>query len=241
MASEVTTSISFLKQHERLILVLALIAASFVGFGKYVNYMSARDTAKAQVTEQVLQTQIDKNAALAQQAQQNAQQYQALLAQVTAQNQALQLAIAARNTQTQKQQQTDTTLPLPQLAARWISLASLPPDSIKPSADGVDVPADAAVKTTQQLELIPTLQQNINDLQTTSTNKDKQITSLSGEVDTLNKQISGLDQTVTDANNNTKAQVAACEANAKKSRNKWAKISFVVGYIAGFASRQAIK
>jgi urea transporter len=133
-----------------------------------------------------------------------------------------------------KQQHTDAGLPPTELANRWLTLV---PEA-KPTVitGGIMVPESGAVATVQQLELVPVQQQQLVNAQKELTNEQSLLTASTGQVATLNEEVSGLKLEAVDQTKVCTAQVAEVKAAAAKSKRKW----FVIGYVAGFLTRAAL-
>jgi hypothetical protein len=149
-------------------------------------------------------------------------------AQLERNNTALVLALA-------KQQKTDATLPPTELAARLNTLVPTAGTTVTPT--GVALPEAGAVATVQQLEQIPVLTQQLAGAQQEAKNDLSLLTASTGQVVTLNAEVSGLRLEAVD-------QAKVCDARVKvetdkihKARSRW----FKIGFIAGFLSRQIIK
>jgi hypothetical protein len=242
---------TFLLDHERLIIIVIAAAVLFWGWGKYAQMRLDHDNALLKQAQVIAQQQADQNAALAKQAQENAQQIaadkqqlQALSDKLTAQNQQLVNANTALATALSKQQKTDASLPVPALVDRWAQLA--PGTNFTgaiSSGNNVEVTPSNALATVQQLEKVPVLTQQLANETTEKTNDDQLITQqnknlfdLNNQVGTLNGQIVGLNKAIVDNNAVCQDQIKVVKAEAAKSKRRW----FIIGYVAGFVSRQLI-
>lgn len=225
---------NFLKLHERLILVIGLVAGAVWGLSVYFNHTAASDKLKADAATQVLQQQTAINKQQAQQTQQLIAQNQQILQTLAAQNQQLQQGILARNQQVVKQQSADAGLTPAQLASR---LQSLSGGNVTPNAGGYQVDQQSAVLATQKLDEVPVLQQNIADLTTMSANKDREIQSDDGVIASQNTQLVGLGVQLVDQTKACSAEVASVKASARKGKLKWFGIGYVSGFISGLIVR----
>lgn len=209
----------FLKQHERLILVLVVLGiAAWIGH-KWVDHLANVDDAKEKQAQQVLDTQKAANEQQAAVVKQLEDIQAQLIPQLIQQNQTLMAGIQARSQVTVVQQQKDKSLPLPDLAKRWQSLAGLQPTDLTATDSGVQITDGGARQTVQQLELIPELQGTINDGKQILDNKDKQISSDQQVQSALKDQVSGLNLEIVAKDKQCDAQVAVIKAQARKS--KW--------------------
>jgi hypothetical protein len=242
---------TFLLDHERLIIVGILAVGLWFGYGKYAQIRLDHDNATLHQAQIVAAQQAEQNAALAQQAQQNAIQLaqdkaalQALTDKVTAQNSQLVAANTALATALTKQQKTDASLPVPALVDRWAQLA--PGTNFTGaigSGNNVEVTPSNALATVQQLEKVPVLTSELANETTAKANDDQLIASqnknifdLNGQVGTLNASIVGLNKTIVDNNNTCQDQIKVVKDEARKSKRRW----FIIGYVAGFLSREFI-
>jgi len=225
---------TFLLDHERLIIVVLAIALCWWGYGKYADIRAAHDNATLQ--QQILVTNQQAAAAKAQAAQaatdaQALQELQTKLAAQSAQiaqaNATLAAALAAR-------QKTDATLPLPELAVRWDAL--VPSANPVATATGVQVSPAGAVATVQALETIPVLKSQLDNETTLKTNGDLLIGQQNKSIFDLTTQVGGLQKLGVDQQKQCTDEIAVVKAQAAKSKRRW----FVIGYVAGFLSRQFI-
>lgn len=223
--------ITFIKAHERLVLGLAVLALVLYLGNKYINASADQAIAKAAAAQQALDTIKQQNADLQKKTDAQVAQYAALLTQLTQQNQNLLASIQSRREAVQQQQTVDASLPLPQLASRWIDLAKLKLDAIKSTENGLIVTAEGAVTTVQALELVPVLQQNLADMEKIVANKDQQISGLDGVADGLKVQVGGLQSQIVAADTACKATLEAQKAKDRKSKRNW----FIRGAMIGGA------
>lgn len=223
----------FIRNHERLILVLSVLAvAGWLG-NKLENLIHDRDVSRNAVAQQQLQEQVKANQALAAQVADLQKTYEADRAQWESQNRQLIASIAQRNQQTTNQQQVDASLSLVELAKRWSGLVGVAQDQIQTSGQNLFASEQASRATVQQLEEVPTLRANVQDQQTVLANKDSQITSLAGLNAGLTSQVGGLQKQIGDADKACKTQIAVVKDEARRAKRKY----FIAGFIAGIATR----
>jgi putative heme degradation protein len=221
--------IEFIKAHEKIVLAaLVLGVALFLG-NKYINHSADVAIAKNAAAQQVLQAQADANAKLAAATKADADRYATLLAQVTAQNQSLMAQIAARDKQVVVQQAEIKTMPLPEVAAKWVQLADIPPAEVTAVPGGLQVSEDGARKTTSMLAETVAVQADYSDLKKINTNKDSQIVQLSALNTSLNNQIGGLNLEIKDKTKACTDQVNMVKATSNRSKRNW----FLRGLSAG--------
>ena len=112
----------YLKSHERLVLLAIAGLVLWFGIGKIDTLIQNHDNANLQQAKVTAQSQADKTAAIAEQVQVQATQYQALASKLGAQNQALVQANVQATLALAQRQKTDATLPPTELVARWNAL-----------------------------------------------------------------------------------------------------------------------
>jgi hypothetical protein len=216
----VAASESWFRVHERLIIiVLAIAALVFVG-NKILNNQATHDKAVSDAAVQQLNDTKAQNAAILAQVQQQSQQYQQLIVKLGVQNAQLAASIQTRTVVLQQQVKTDATLPLPDLGARWAQLASIKPADITATAAGITVTPVGALETTQVLEQVPALQANVRDLQQTSDNDTKELSSANDLITGLNAQVSGLQTQAVEADKTCKSEIATVKATARRGKLK---------------------
>ena len=237
----IETYIAFIKAHET-ILGLVLAAAVIWGVsGKVENIMYHHDNAAESQAQIVATAQAQKDAALATQAAQQAEQYKELSDKVAAQNAALEQANITLATALAKQQHTDDTMPLPELAQEWTKLVpGMAPNGITFALDPngqITLTDDAAHKTVDQLEQVPVLTQELSNSKQSEQNTDTLLGASQKQVTDLNSEVSGLNLQLADNQKVCTAQIAVVKADAAKAKRRW----FLTGLVLGFLGRSAIK
>src|SRR5208282_90504 len=244
---------SFLLDHERLIIIVIAVIALWFLYGKYADIRANEADKALQEQKLVVAAQVQANQQLAAQVQKDEAQQaadkaalQALTDKVTAQNQQLaQANIALANTLA-KQQKTDATLPPSELAQHWAQITpNMPAGGVTVSKDNaIAVTQAGAVATVVQLERVPFLTQELANETTQKQNDDqiianqtKNIFDLGTTIGDLHKQIDGKDLLIADNTKQCTDEKNVMKAQFRKSKRRW----FVIGYVAGFVSRQAIK
>ncbi|MEK7500261.1 MAG: hypothetical protein AAB649_06715, partial [Patescibacteria group bacterium] len=203
--------------------LIIILAAIFLWFswGKYVDWQAQKENNAAIVAQQVLKQQVADNVKLAEIVRGNEQRYVQLLNTVTAQNQQLVNAMAARDRVTAQQQEANKTLPLPELAFRWQTLIKVPPTEIKNVNNELVVSPVAAVATVNQLEEIPRLEGNLADEKAQSANKDELIKEGTVNVTGLTGQVTGLKTEIVKQAVLNKAEQDKMKADQKKKSRNW--------------------
>jgi hypothetical protein len=226
---------SFLLDHERLLLALVAAVVIYFGYVKITNIIEEHDKAQLQQAQIVAAQQATQNAALAQQVSADKAQLQALTDKLTAQNQQLTNANVALATALSKQQHTDATLPPTELAQRWAQLTpNMPAGGVTVSPDNsMKVTQAGAVATVQELEKGPALTQELANVTTQKQNDDQLLASSNKNIFDLTAQVTGLNKQIVDNNAVCQDQIKVVKDEARKSKRRW----FIIGYIAGFASK----
>ena len=226
---------AFLLDHERLLIVIIAAVVIFLGYVKITNIIAEHDKEQLQQAQIVADAQKAQNAQLAQQVAADAAQLKELSDKLTAQNQQLANANTALASALINRQKTDATLPPTDLANRWMQLVpDMPPGGVKVATTGeFDVTPAASVATTQQLEKVPVLTEQLKNETTAKENDDKIITQQTTSIFDLNGQVTGLNKLIVDNDKVCQAAIKVEKDNARKGKRKW----FIIGYIAGFASK----
>jgi hypothetical protein len=236
--SEQTTVLkveSWLKQHERLLIVAILVVASYFAINKGLGIVASYEGHRAQEAAAVTAAQAAKNAESLTQAQQMLQAYQQQLAATVAANQKLTTAIVARDAQLSIQQKTDTTLAPSDLASRWATLVN--DKGIGPASGGYAVTESAAVATVIQLESVPVLTQDLNDEKIKESNLQADVTKANGLIDQGKTVVSGLQLQLTD-----QSKECTLSLNAEKAKGRVGKLkAFGYGYVTGLVSGFVLK
>ena len=216
---------TYLKAHERLLIVLVLIVLSWFTFGKIQDVIAAHDHANLQQAQVVAAVQQEKQAA----------EYKALADKVNAQNAALEQANVNLANALIKQQRTDASLLPSELANRWTVLVPQAKPVVTPTGIAVDTPS--AVATVQALEETPALRAQLNNERTQLENAQKLIVDEGTQIATLNTLVTGKDALLADDAKVCSAQIKVVKDAAAKSKRHW----FYAGMVIGFIGRQLIK
>lgn len=211
--------VTFIKGHEKLILIAGAILASYWLGQRIVTAWDNHDARQATIAQAKVNADDAANKALA-------QELIALKTQVDAATATANAAIAQKHQQTVQQQKIDATLPLPELTYRWEVMLSLAPGDLTATLDNkITVSEAAAHKTVDELEKIPdlTLQvdmltQNLNGCVAVRSKQDESITQLS--------------MSLVDEKSARAADAKVAKDNERKAGRKW----FKIGFIAGAAS-----
>jgi len=229
---------TWLLDHERLIIVVIVVVGLWFGYGKYAQIRADHDSAVLKQAQIVANQQASQNAALAAQVQTDAAQLKALSDKLEAQNQQLANANVALATALSKQQHTDATLPPTELAQRWAQITpNMPAGGVTVNTqNSMTVTQAGAVATVQELEKVPVLTTELANENAAKANDDQLLSSANKSIVDLDSQITGLNKSIVDNNAVCQDQIKLVKAQAAKSKRRW----FIIGYVAGFLSREFI-
>ncbi len=221
---------SWVEKHEKLIIVVAICLAGLWGTSKVLGAWEKHDEKQLQIA--AAQSAADK-AAVAQALQQNATDKAAaaadkaatmqLVQAVTAQNAALNQAMAARDKATQNQQKIDLHATITELSTRFSALVpGVNPQDILISKDGntVTVGTDTAQKTVTQLEEVPRLQADLKDTQQKVTNLESEIRSMETYTKALETEVATQDKTIALLQKELADDAKTCDARVKVESDK---------------------
>ncbi len=199
---------TWLQKHERLIIVVLVIAfGSWLG-SKYLDNAAANAKSALVAQQQV-------SAAAASQAEMAAKGYQVAIEALSKQVTALDVAMTQRQTVLVKQQAQTSALPPDQLVTLWQGLIpGINKGSIVPTTNGYAVDPGPAIDTVNQLEEVPVLKANLADETNLAATTQSALTSCSGLVDKQKTEIAE-DKKTCDA------QTASLKADARKSKRNW--------------------
>jgi len=247
---------AWIKAHEKLLIVILCLLAGLHFWSKGLDAWEKHDQKQLAGLQQQLDADKTAAAALASQHAQDAAaaaadkaSYQQVLSTVQAQNAALVASITARDKATQNQQKVDLTANLGDLSKRFIALVpNVNPADLKDAPDGksVQVGLDTAQKTVAQLELVPQLQADLKDEQTTITNLNSEIkslqtynTALEHEQTTSDKEIAMLNKELADADKTCNEKIAIEQVKTKKAFMHGFKWGAILGFFGGLFTGHA--
>jgi hypothetical protein len=225
LITKAKAEISWLKAHERIVIVFLVLAVGLWLGNKWLDN-SAADTK----TKLTIALQAKDEAAL--QAAQAANQYQMTIDALTKQNAALAGAVASRQVILEQKQEAIKTQPLPEVVAEWQRLIGGAGDIVQriDGTSGASISEDGARRTTSMLEAVPVLTASLADTNKIVANQKEEL----AKADTL---VGSLNQQITANGVASKAEIAAVKAAARKSKRNW----FVAGFISGIATRILFK
>jgi hypothetical protein len=231
--TEETKVQTWLKVHERILIIAILALSSVFCVDKFLNVTAARDKAAANQAAQVLTQQQTVNQQLAAQIAIAQKSNQDLLVQLSQQNAVLQTQQSQRTIVLQQQVQADKTLPMPDLGNRWAKLAQLDPADIQATTAGITVTPQGALDTTTALEQVPVLKSNLADETTQAANLSTELDSTKSLNGNLITQVAGLNTQLVDKDKSCKADIVSATAQARKGKLKAFGIGYVLGFISG--------
>jgi hypothetical protein len=240
----------FIKHHERLIIVLAVLATGYFGYSRFINWQEGVAQRKADASAQALASQkevvaqlqasqVQKDAA----AQQAVQQYQNMVVTLTAQNEKLANTISTLQAGLIIRKTANDKLDAIGMATRLSVLENLPVGNATANGDMLSLSNAASHQILNDLETVPVSKQIITAKDTELKNKDIQIAGLQAVVMAQAEQIGTLKETVkeqikalADSEANTVKQIELQKQKDRKSRWGWLKFGFVTGFVSGLAT-----
>ena len=226
-------STSWLKTHERLIIVFLVLAFGTWGLRQYLGYQA--NVAKMHVTV-MDQTLVAQKALDAQQAIHTAQtvsQYQNMVNTLAMQNATLAAAITSRNAGLGGQRATDTQLPLSTLGNRLQTLGNAPLGSVSNTGTTVTLTQPATLAVVETLEAVPVLSANLTNETTIAQNEAAEINKANGALAAQVNQINSLQITLTDQTKQCKLDIAAIKKVNRKQKLDWFLRGVVTGFVGG--------
>ena len=231
----IETYIAFIKAHET-ILGLVLAAAVIWGvLGKVENIIAAHDKSNQTTQAIIVNADVAKNVAVAQQAAIDAAKMQEMQAASDAKQTALNNQIVAMATALIQQQKKDAVMTPTELTNRWNIL--VPTANASVTNGQVTLPEAGAVATVQQLEVVPEQAKKIDALnQKYDLESGLLVESQKTNADLIT-QVTGLKTTLVDSAKKCEDDKKVIKDDARK-RERWIGI---LGTILGFVGRSAIK
>lgn len=215
---------TLIKAHEKIIIIAILAFAGFHFYSKAIDAWDRYDSKTAQNAAVVMKTDDATTKA-------DTATLAALQKSVAAQQMLIAQQIVKQKQQTQAQQQTDATLPLPDLGARLALIAQLTPADVNSAQvpGSLVVSEPGALKITQQLETIPSLEAQNAALNTELTNDGTIIAKQTTLIADLNTEL-------TDEKKSHVADVNAQKVKTRHAFIRGLKIGLGVGFIAGLVT-----
>ena len=230
---------SFLKLHEKLLMVVLVLSTLGYGLSRYFDAAAVRADAKVATAEATLVSQEKQNALLAANSAQVLAQYQAMVTTLTAQNAALTAAISQRNKTLTQAQTVVKTAPLSDVAKTWQAAIGGENDIIS-SINGLVVDDAGSRRTVDMLLALPVVQADLADETKMYEGAVAAGQQAQTVITTQSNQIAGLSLQITDADKQCRAEVTAAKAEGRKGKVKWFKIGFVTGFLSGLWAGHAL-
>jgi hypothetical protein len=227
-----TATKTWLQLHERIVCLALVLAFGCFGVSKYYDHEATVKQAQATAAAQVAAADAVNSKKLADQSQQVAQQYAALIQTLSAENASLNSAMTQRAVQQKTQINVDTNLPMAGVSARWtVLLPTVTPTA--PLTGGLSLTAQQAHDSLVYMEQVPVLLQDLKDETAIAGNYQAEVQKSDLLNADLNAQVTGLQKENTDLVAKDKADVAQAKAEGRKGKIKYFKIGFVSGFLAG--------
>jgi hypothetical protein len=220
------------KQHERLLIVLAILAFGTFGVSRWLNYESAQKDAKVAALTLVVAQDKASVQNLALQAQQAQATYQTTLDAITKENSALAQANAQQLASLAQRQTGDKQLPLPQLGQRLQVLVPAA-TGVTATSTGLSLDSNSSVAVVQQLEQVPVLIDELKNETQVAANDKSALDAAGTVIVDKTVQIAGLNKSLTDQQAHEVAAVAAEKVKTKKAFWRGFKYGFVTGFGVG--------
>jgi hypothetical protein len=237
----ISTDLTWLQKHERLIIVFMILLAGVFCFNKYLSFDSVRKDAAVVAATQAASVAAQAEATAQKQAQADkaagdaeVQKYQELIIELQNQNKVLISTIQNANIILAKQQAVDQTLPVPDLVSRWNALIKI--GGVSSTATSVNVTPQAAHETVNELESVPVLEQEVADGTKIVENTNNELAEANKVNLDLTKEVK--DDTIVLQAEKTQSQadlkkctdqIAAVKADGRKSKRNWFLRGMAVG------------
>jgi cell division protein FtsL len=227
----VTTDLTWLQKHEKLLLGLLLTIVLLFSVNKVVNYMASKADKEATVSAQILSEQKTQNAFLTDQVNQDKAQNQVIQAQATAAILTLQGQIAQLRADLAKKQQADRTMPLTDVTRRISELAGFDPALINSVNNSVTMTGEAARQTAVTLENVPELKKELDNEKQVVVQQNNEISSLTKTVGDQGSLITGLNSQIVKADKACNDEITKVKDDARKSKVKIGVFGIISGII----------
>ena len=217
------------KHHERLLIVLAVLAFGTFGVSKALNYDGARKDAQVATLTAIVQQDKVSVQNLALEAQQAQAAYQTTLDAITKQNVALAQANAQDLASLAQRQTADRVLPPSGLAQRLEVLVPATQGGVTTTTDSMTLNTNAAVSVVSALEQVPVLQNELNNETQVADNNRSALDAASTVIADKAAQVGALTKSLEDQQAHEAAAVAAEKVKTKKAWRSGFKWGFAAG------------
>lgn len=226
-------TLSWLKAHERIVIVfMCLLVLGFIG-NKYINYEADQATSQATVAAQVAAEAKSSAEKAAQASALTSTQYQSMVDTLTRQNQALAQAITSRDS-VLGQKVTEVSKPkAPTVVASDVNEAykGSAPSVVTDSGITFD-PTVVQKFTVTKLER-DAFQANLSDETQVASNLKTELDKSNQLSGTLNVQVSSLNNQIVTQGKQCAADIKLVKAESRKGKVKWFKVGYVMGLVSG--------
>jgi hypothetical protein len=213
------TYVKFFQAHEKVIISVVLALALFGGIERIDNLVVKHDKATQTTQALVVNADIAKNAAVAQQIIADNATMKQMQAASDAKQAALQAQVVDLLARLVAQQKQDAIMTPTELTDRWDVLVPAAGASI--SNGQVTLPEAGAVATVQQLEQVPVQKQELDAAHQQFALEDGLLVQSQKTNADLETQITGLKTTAIDAAKKCEADKSVIKAEARKSKFHW--------------------
>ena len=246
--TEITTAthwiekwIAFVKAHERLLIVLLVLAFGGHAYSAFLNWDAARKDAQVAALTQTVAQDKATEANLAITASQAASDAKVALDASRAANVSLTQALQQIKGNLAHQQTVDDQSNLPTLAGRMVDLV---PNShisdVTVGNTGLTLDTVISHLTVSQLELVPALQGELKDETQIAAVDQMALTTATAATTACQADSSALKTTVADQDKKFSAEVADAKVREKKAFRKGFKWGAVAGFIGGLFVHVAV-
>ena len=229
LIATVKQDVSWIQRHERIIIIILVLAAAVFAFNKYIDHAAKVADEQAAVSSQILKEQQNINQQLIQRMDAQDARYASLVEELTKKNEASRQEINTRNQDLAKQQSVNNTLPLVDLAGRWKTLINALNSDVQAFGPNIMVSDSGARQTVNKLEETTTLEANLTSQTNISNNLQKLLTECNQVVTNKQEVIDGKDNELKKQKDDSEKQIVKVKADDRRSKRNW----FVRGMIAG--------
>ncbi len=225
--------LSWFKAHERLVVILVVLAFGWHFYGAYLNYAGSKADAKVIALTQLVEQDKQTNQNLAISSATAADQYQKALDSAQKLNVQLAQANAQQSAILDRRQSQDSMLDLPALSARLQTLVPSTAGGVTVANNGLALTDPASHAVVSQLEAVPVLQNQLDTETKIAQNTGLALQSAQGDITACTNQVGGLQTTLKDQQAHETAAIQAEQVKTKKAFRKGLKIGAIGGFIAG--------
>lgn len=217
---------NWIKEHERLIIIILVLSVLMFSFNKYINYESEKTKInQALISEEVKQL-FDKVQADETANNQERKAFEEKVLSLESQNKSLISQIENDNIVLRQRQTVDNSLSLKDLSLRWENLVG---SGITPNGSSVLVTSDAAHETVNQLESVPVMKDELTKDGQLIENKEQELEAENNFNLSLTKEIQDGKLLLDKKDKQCQADISALKAGDRKGKRNWFLRGVVVG------------